>query len=256
MNHQHSFSSVLITGASSGIGEAMALELAAPHITLHLTARNEERLESVAEKCRHKGAIVKTTLIPVTEQEPLAALLKTWYKENPFDLIVANAGIAGDSSNTSNPAKRLRMLTDVNLLGVLNTLEPVMDDMIKNKKGTIGLLGSMASFLPLPPSPAYSATKSGLLTWGDAIRPQLKKHHIHVSVICPGFVRSRITDKNNYTMPFFMEADKAAKIIIKGLKAKKARIAFPWVMYGILSVLSVLPRPLQAFLLTKLPHKE
>ncbi len=256
MSISHPFSSICITGASSGIGEAIALELAAPQITLHLTGRNELRLENVASQCRNKGATVKTTLIPVTAQKDLSAQLSAWYKENPFDLILANAGIAGDSTDTTNPAARLRLLMDVNMIGVLNTLEPIFDDMMKNQKGTIGLVGSMASFLPLPPSPAYSATKSALLTWGDAIRPNLKKHNIHLSVICPGFVRSRITDKNNYTMPFFMEADKAAKIIIKGLARKKARIAFPWPLYATLSLLSILPHPVQSFLLTKLPHKE
>ncbi len=256
MNNQHSFSSILITGASSGIGEAIALELAAPKITLHLTGRNQERLNSVAQKCINQGATIKTTLINVTDQQEFSELLKNWYAQNPFDLILANAGIAGDNLKTANLATGLRTLTDVNITGVLNTLEPLLDDMIRNQKGCIGLLGSMASFLPLPPSPAYSTTKVAILTWGDSIRPALKQHNIHVSVICPGFVRSRITDKNNYIMPFFMEADKAAKIIIKGLIRKKARIAFPWPMYAILSLLSVLPRFLQAFILTKLPYKE
>ncbi|MFV0432025.1 MAG: SDR family NAD(P)-dependent oxidoreductase [Alphaproteobacteria bacterium] len=250
------FSSILITGASSGIGAAIALELAAPNVILHLTARNEERLNEVKAQCSTKGASVYTSNIDVTQQETLAEALKQWDAANPFDLIIANAGIAGNHINTPNPATRLRAINAVNVTGVLNTLEPILDAMIQRKKGHIGLVGSMASFLPLPPSPAYSASKSAILTWGDAIRPSLKKNNIHLSVICPGFVRSRITDANNYTMPFFMEADKAAQIIISGLSRKKARIAFPWPMYFALSFLSILPRPLQSWIVTRMPHKE
>lgn len=250
------FSSILITGASSGIGAAVALELAVPNITLHLTGRNLERLNEIKTQCEAKGAKVYFAIVDVIEQEKIANILKEWDKENPFDCILANAGIAGNHIETHNPATRLRAINAVNVTGVLNTLEPILDNMIQRKKGNIGLLGSMASFLPLPPSPAYSASKAAILTWGDAIRPGLKKKNIHVSIICPGFVRSRITDANNYTMPFFMEGDKAAKIIINGLNKNKPRIAFPWIMYAILSFLSVLPRPLQSFIVTRLPHKE
>lgn len=250
------FSSILITGASSGIGAAIALEFAAPGINLHLTGRNFERLNDIKTQCENKGANIYIAVVDVVEREKITNILIEWDNKNPFDCILANAGIAGNHIQTHNPATRLRAINAVNVTGVLNTLEPLLDNMIKRGYGNIGLLGSMASFLPLPPSPAYSASKAAILTWGDAIRPGLKKKNIYLSVICPGFVRSRITDANNYTMPFFMEGNKAAKIIIKGLNKNKPRIAFPWIMYAILSFLSVLPRPLQSFIVTRLPHKE
>lgn len=250
------FRSILITGASSGIGKALALELASPTVVLHLTARNQERLSKTCALCEKKGATVYQAVIDVTEKERLKQCIAAWDQENPLDLVLANAGIAGNGLPNHNFAQRLEALVEVNILGIINTLEPIMDKMIERKHGSIGLLGSMASFLPLPASPAYSATKTAVLTWGDAIAPALKKHNVFLSVICPGFVRSKITDTNNFPMPFFMESDKAARIIIKALHKKKPRIAFPLPMYFILSVLSVLPRFLQRMLVTKMPHKE
>ncbi len=252
----HSFRSILITGASSGIGKALALELAEPKIVLHLTGRNQERLQETSELCEKKGAIVHQLAIDVTEKQHLQQCIAAWDQANPLDLVLANAGIAGSGLPDHNLTQRLEALVEVNILGVINTLDPVMEAMMKRGHGCIGLLGSMASFLPLPSSPAYSATKSMILTWGDAIAPTLKKHNVFLSVICPGFVRSKITDANNFPMPFFMESDRAARIIIKGLQKKKTRIAFPLPMYLILSLLSILPRFLQRILVTKMPNKE
>lgn len=253
---QHSFRSILITGASSGIGAALALELASANVTLHLIGRNEERLLETCALCEAKGAKVHHAALDVTEKERLEQCIAAWDQANPLDLIVANAGIAGSNLKDHNVVQRLEVLTKVNILGIINTLDPVIEAMIKRKHGSIALLGSMASFLPLPSAPAYGATKSMVLTWGDAIGPVLKKDNIFLSVICPGFVRSKITDANNFPMPFFMESDKAARIIIKGLQKKKPRIAFPLPMYLTLSVLSIFPRFLQRLLTANLPHKE
>lgn len=250
------FQSILITGASSGIGKSLALALAASNVALHLTGRNEERLNLVVEECIKKGAMVKSSLMAVEDYEAMKQQIQQWDDEQPLDLVIANAGIAGNHIESNNVAERLRLLMDTNVTGVLNTIEPVIERMTARKKGQIALMGSMASFLPLPPSPAYCATKSMLLNWGDSIGPNLAKDQLYISVICPGFVRSHITDQNQFPMPFFMEGEKAAHIIIKGLKKRKPRIAFPFALYGILSFLSILPRILQRFILTKLPHKE
>jgi len=222
--------SILITGASSGIGEALAREYAHPGIFLALSGRNRERLDAVAAYCRDKGVTVSADVIDVTDRDAMAEWIKATDAGHPLDLIIANAGIAGDSgARGADLNERLtRDIFDVNMIGVLNTVFPVLENMRKRKHGQLALVSSIAGFRGLPSAPAYSASKATVKAYGEALHGVLARDRVGVSVICPGFVKSRITDKNAFSMPLIISAPKAARKIRKGLEKNQLLIAFPW----------------------------
>jgi short-subunit dehydrogenase len=222
------FSSIVITGASSGIGEALALDYARPGVALALTGRDAGRLDSVAAACRAKGATVVADTVDVVDRETFAAWLTAFDDAHPVDLLIANAGVSIDKDNSSlDDFSVIRRTLDVNVGGVLNTVEPLIARLIARKRGQIAVVSSLASFIGLPYSASYNASKAAVRVWGESIRYVLKKHGIGVSVICPGFVVSRMTAKSPFPMPFLMTAARASAIIRHGLARNRARIAFP-----------------------------
>ena len=257
-NPQH----ILITGASSGIGQALALHYGASGVRLYITGRNQDRLNEVVDMCNQKGAIVQAQVINVTDTTAMADWITSIEK---LDLVIANAGISGGTGGRQDgePIEEARQIFDVNINGVLNTVEPALKKMRTDKtraakieKGQIAIVSSLAGFRGWPSSPAYSASKGCVRFYGEAMRGALKDSNIHINVICPGFVTSRITDANDFPMPFKMSAEKAAKIIAKGLAQNKGRICFPWPMYFICWLIGILPDCLAQKLLSKTPHKD
>ena len=223
-----SFTGIVITGASSGIGEAIALDYARPGAALALTGRDAQRLETVASACRAKGATVFAETIDVTERERFADWLKAFDDAHPVDLILANAGISIDKDNSSiDDFAVIRRTFDVNVYGTLNTVEPLLDRMIARRRGQIAVVSSLAGFIGLPYSASYNASKAAVRVWGESLRYVMKKHDIGVSVICPGFVVSRMTANAPFPMPFLMSSARASSIIRRGLANNRARIAFP-----------------------------
>ncbi len=247
---------ILITGASSGIGKALAVQYAAPEITLLLTGRNAERLKEVESLCRQKGATVETAALNVTDRAALEEKILGWDRQSPVDIVIANAGVSGGTSMDAKQTEaQLREIIDTNINGTFNTVNPLIPRMQERKTGQIVLMSSMAGFRGMPNSPAYSTSKVAVRAYGDALRPLLKKDGITVSTIFPGFVRTPLTDVNTFPMPFMMEADKAAGIIKRGIDSKKSFIAFPWPMHFFCWLLGVMPRLLGDWFLSKAPKK-
>ena len=219
----------LVTGASSGIGEALALECAKRGETLFLSGRNAERLAAVAERCKALGAAaVYTKTVNVTNAEAMRAWMEECDAISPIERVFSNAGVSTGAETEAN----VRETFSVNVGGCLNTVLPAID--IMKRRGTgwrqIIVTASIAGYAPLKACPSYSATKSCVKNWALALRGMLKQEGIKVSAVCPGFVRSRITDRNLCPMPFFMEADKAARKILRGADRNTGLIAFPWPM--------------------------
>ena len=250
------FHSILITGASSGIGEALAEKLADPGICLTISGRNRARLSEVAERCRAKGATVFESVIDVTDQAAMKSWIENADAAHPLDLIIANAGVSPDTSGEVESAAQARRMMEINVTGVFNTIEPIIPRMMARCAGTIALMSSLAGFKGLPSAPGYGASKAWVRSYGEGLRGNLFSNGVSVSVVCPGFVASRITDRNNFPMPLFMDAPKAAAIVLKGLTKNKARIAFPFPMYAMVWLLSVLPLWLTDSILRRLPKKE
>ncbi len=248
---------ILITGASSGLGEALALHYAAPDVFLALSGRNEERLLNVAAACRAKGALTDVAVLNVADR----GMMDDWITDvddvHPLDLVVANAGISGGTGGVMNgePIEQARAIFEVNINGVVNTVAPIMPRMMARRGGQIALVSSMAGFRGFPSAPAYSASKGAVRFYGEALRGAIKETGVKVNVICPGFVKSRMTDANDFHMPFLMEADRAASIIAKGLAADRGRIAFPFPTHLGAWFMSVLPDCIAQKLLRKLPAK-
>jgi short-subunit dehydrogenase len=222
------FTSIVITGASSGIGEALALDYAEPGVALALSGRDGGRLQSVADVCRAKGATVESSPIDVVDRAALSAWLAKFDDAHPVDLLIANAGISIDKDNSSlDDFSIVRRTLAVNVDGVLNTVEPLVGRMMERKSGQIAMVASLAGFFGLPYSASYNASKAYVRVWGESLRFVLKKSGIGVSVICPGFVVSRMTANAPFKMPFLMSAARASSIIRRGLTRNRARIAFP-----------------------------
>ena len=244
----------LITGASSGIGEALALASAKRGDTLFLAGRNEERLADVVRRCRELGAAdVRGTRLDVTDEEAVRAWIKASDAVAPLERVFANAGIGTGVEDERN----VRATFATNVGGVLNTVLPAIE-VFRTRGGghrQIAITASIAGYGPLKSCPAYSATKSCAKTWGLALRGMLRPEGINVSVICPGFVRSRITEKNTCPMPFFLEADKAADIILARLDRNVGLIAFPWPMRLATWVLASLPFRINELVNRLLPEK-
>ena len=243
---------ILITGANSGIGEGLALAYAVPGNHLLLVARNIERLQKIAEKCSAQGATVEFSSIDVREKLSLSPWILEQDQKTPIDLVIANAGIATAQAekifqqqpHTFSDVDQ--MIFDINLQGILNTISPIIPRMQHRRAGQIVLMSSLASYVHLSRFAAYSASKVAVRNYGFALRGLLKKDGIKVNVICPGFIKTPLTDENDFHMVLIMSVQKAIKLMMKGITKNKPLIAFPWRLYFACRLYQCLPVWLQS----------
>ena len=245
---------ILITGASSGIGAGLAEEYAAPNITLFLTGRDNNRLEKIAKKCQDKGAKTEIFSIDVRQKNEISNLLDKISKNHQIDLIIANAGISAATISDIEEESQIEELIDINIKGILNFVIPAQKIMMRQGFGQIALMSSLASFKAVAGSESYSASKAYIRIFGEGLRLKLAKFNIKINVICPGYVKTPLTDKNNFPMPFLMSPQKAAKIIKTGLEKNKSRISFPWQLYNLILIITYFPVKLSDYIFTKLPE--
>lgn len=245
---------IVITGATSGIGAALAIEYADAGVFLALTGRNPERLAAVAAECRQAGAEVSARPLDVLDRSGLEDWIAEIDDAHPIDLIVANAGVSAGTSKAGDELAKARDIFAVNLDGVLNTVLPAIPKMRARRRGQIAIMSSVAGFRGIPGTAAYCGSKAAVKVWGEGLRGQLWQDDVAVSVICPGYVVSTMTDANRFPMPLIMPADKAAKIIRRGLARNKARIVFPWPMHFTVWLIGMLPPAWTDFILRRLPR--
>jgi NAD(P)-dependent dehydrogenase (short-subunit alcohol dehydrogenase family) len=215
------YRNIALTGASSGLGRALALELAAPGVTLHLSGRDAARLGTVAAEVRARGASTTETLLDVTNRDGMEA----WVRNIPgLDLTIANAGIsAGPGDGAFESSGQIRAVFATNVDGVFNTVLPALERRCRH----IAIIGSIAGLIALPSSPAYSAAKAALDFWVRATAPRAAREGITLTIVRPGFIRTPLTEKNPYTMPGLMDSGQAAKIIAAGIARGQQSITFP-----------------------------
>ena len=290
---------ILITGASSGIGQALAIYYAQNGAkNLFICGRNEERLNETRVLCQKYETTVHASVIDVTDRQQIKAWMEQCEKIADINLVIANAGVAAVTETEEN----IYNTFNTNVFGVINTVLPAVKiyqerqerlskqnpnssldqfiartkakkraffrdmfskkylgdigcELYKSDRKAIAIVSSIAGYHGLPACPSYSASKACVKAWGAALRGRLKPLGINVSVICPGFVRSRITDKNKCPMPFFMEAPAAARIIADRLEKNIGLIAFPWPMRLASWLGAVLPARLGEFIYSRLPYK-
>lgn len=248
---------ILITGASSGIGEALARTYARPDTTLLLLGRSAKRLDAVAAACREAGAEVHSATVDVTDKAKTESWIADADDRTPVDLVIANAGIsAGSSGPGGESAAQTRKVFAVNLDGALNTVLPLIPRMRTRRRGQVALMSSLAGYRGVAGAPAYCGSKAAVKAWGEGLRGALRSDGLEVSVICPGFVESRMTAGNRFPMPFLVPADKAARIIRRGLARNRPRISFPWPMAALAWLGAALPPALTDPLINRLPRKQ
>ncbi|MEM0945299.1 MAG: SDR family NAD(P)-dependent oxidoreductase [Pseudomonadota bacterium] len=229
MSRRQSFRHIVLTGASSGIGKALATEMAGPGTRLTLIARDGPRLAAVAGEAEAKGAEVATLTVDVADRGAMAEALRE-ADATPIDLLIANAGVSaglepGRMPEAPGVADRLAA---INYLGVVHTVEPILPQMIARGRGRIALMSSLAGMTPFADMPSYSASKAAVRGYGIALRGAMRQHGVGVTVICPGFVTSRMSARHRGLKLFEISAPKAARIIARGLARGQAQITFPW----------------------------
>lgn len=221
--------SILITGASSGLGAGLARSYAAPGTRLVLTARDAARLEATAAACRDQNAEVVTGRFDVRDAEPLGSWLIEQDQIRPFDLVIGAAGVSAGTGSDDMPegVDLAGMQVRANLLGTIHTVEPLLPRMMGRGSGQVAVIASTAALRGLPFSPGYSASKAGVRAYGEALRALVKPKGVAVSVVIPGFFDTPMTDRWKGPTPFMLSLDKMVAAIRRGLDARRSRIVVP-----------------------------
>jgi short-subunit dehydrogenase len=221
--------SILVTGASSGLGAGLARHYAAAGIRLALTGRDAARLAETADFCRAKGADVITGLFDVADAAPIGAWIVAQDEAAPFDLAIAAAGVSAGTSEAGAPeGHRLATLqVRTNLLGTMNVIEPLIAPMIARKAGQLVVVASTAALRGLPYSPGYSASKAGVRAYGEALRALLAPQGVAVTVVVPGFFDTPMTDRWKGPTPFMVSLDDMVRVIAKGIRRRSSRVVHP-----------------------------
>ena len=227
-----------VTGASGGIGRAVALKLVENGFDVWATARTEEALQTLADEAKGKLHVLPGD---VTDLVAMRQAVDTITARGPLALAILNAGIYTPQRAREFNAEIAGKMVDVNLKGVINGLEPVMAHMMARKSGVIALTASVAGYRGLPASGPYSATKAGLIALAESLAMDLVDHNVRMSVINPGFVETEATSVNDFEMPFLIQPEEAARRIVKGLSRPGFEIAFPRRFELILKTIGLLP---------------
>ena len=230
----------IVTGASGGIGAALAAAYAAPGVMLHLGGLDARRLEAVADRCRSLGASVATRRQDVADKNGMADWVAGADAESDgLDLVIANAGIYLPADEVGEAtAADIRREFEINALGVLNTVLPAIEAMRRRRHGHLALMSSLSSFRGMGLMPAYCASKAAVRVWGEGLRDQLAPHNVRVTIICPGHVATPICNMRGRGV---LTPDHAARLIRAGIDANRPRIAFPTLLYAYLLLSSALP---------------
>ena len=230
----------IITGASSGIGEALARELARRGWDIALLARRADLLEALV-----KELPTKSVALPCDVTDAAAVKIAVRQGEEalngPFDLAIANAGVGVPSHASKFILADAELMTKVNLLGMFNLFDAVIPSMIERRAGRFAGIASIAGLRGLPTSSVYSATKAAMHAFLEASRVELRQYGVGVTTVNPGFVITPMTDKNRFKMPFLMKVDDAARVIADGLERGKRVVEFPRPMSMVMRFARLIP---------------
>jgi len=235
---------ILITGASSGLGEVLALHYATKENQLILIARREDRLCDVAQQCRVKGGEVETIVADVNDFERMTEIGERLSLQ-PIDRIILNAGVSVGHGGGVTPFEDFERLFKTNFLSVHALLEPIIPKLIEQKSGEIVFISSLASLLTMPTSIAYSSSKRALNAYAEGLHYQLKPYGITVMTIMPGFIDSEMTRKNRFKMPFLLKTEEGIARIVHAIERKKIRYAFPFRFYLMIRIVLLFPQSLR-----------
>ena len=245
---------VIITGASSGIGRALAMEYGARGATLGLIARRADLLALLAASLPVRSY---TYAVDVTDASALAMAAQEFVASvGTPDVVIANAGVsAGTLTGKPEDNAVFEEILAINVTGMMLTFQPFVEAMKRQRKGVLVGIASVAGFRGLPGAAAYSASKAAAISYLESLRVELRGSGVSVVTICPGYVVTPMTSKNPYRMPFLIDAGVAASKMARAIAARKRFYVLPWQMALVGWVLRRLPRPLYDLLFARVPHK-
>ncbi len=247
---------VVITGASAGLGAALAAAYAAPGVKLVLIARNEPRLAAIADLCRRSGADVITGSVDLTDAVATTTFIASieaqvgiaGSTQGGIDLVIANAGVftGRQTDGTLETTDDIAWMVRTNIEGVANVVQPALIGMRARKSGHIAIVGSLAALQPLADAPGYSASKAGVMAYGEALQEYLIPDRIRVSLVYPGHIETAQVAHHVGALPHMMSPERAAARIKRGLDAGRTFIAFPWQLLWLIRLGRGLPYRLRA----------
>lgn len=241
---------VWVTGASSGIGEHVALRLAAQGWTVLASARRADALAALAACATGAGRIVPVPL-DVTDLDAVRRTVAEMEQAHgPIATLVLNAGTFAPDSAAKLSAERYRQTVEVNLMGVVNCLDAALPGLIARRKGHVVIVSSVAGYRGLPRSLAYGPTKAALINLAESLYLDLERYGVRVQLVNPGFIKTPLTDKNDFPMPFLMPVEEAADRMVAEMRGEGFEITFPRRFTFMLQRLRCLPYPLY-FALTR-----
>lgn len=221
---------VFLTGASSGIGEGIALAMAKQGAILGLLARREELLKDLARRCEKLGGNARIFPRDVVDPDSVMRAANVLREEfGRIDILIANAGIGGNNQETRDlQPEAVKKVIDINLLGSANSVAAVLTHMLERQSGHLVAISSLAGFRGLPKSAAYSASKAGMTAFFESVRLDVQDKGVAVTIIQPGFIKTPLTSGRENKMPFLMELDDAIPHFLKAIEKRKKFAAFPW----------------------------
>ena len=233
---------VLVTGASSGIGQALSVELGRHGASIGLLARRADLLETIVDEVRAAGGDAIALPVDVTDaaavQEAAGKLRERFGK---IDVLIANAGVGATTDAKDLRADEVAKLVNINLLDAVNSVTSVLPQMVKQGSGQLVAISSLAGYRGLPKSAAYCASKAAVSAFFESLRLDLRGSGVDVSIIHPGFIKTPLTAGRQADMPFLMELDDATRKIVRAIESRKTSIAFPWQLATIVLVVMVFP---------------
>lgn len=234
---------VFLTGASSGIGEGLAVALAKKGTTLGLLARRKDLLYKLKKDCEKAGGTARVFACDVTDEDAVQRAVDDFvYEFEHIDILIANAGIGGNNKETrALQPLAVKKVIDINLLGAVNSVHAVLPQMLKRGHGHLVAISSLAGFRGLPKSAAYSASKAGMTAFFESVRLDVKHMGIDVTIIQPGFIRTPLTAGREAKMPFLMHLDDAIPLFLSAIEKKKRFAAFPWRLATIVRMGRIMP---------------
>ncbi len=236
---------IWITGASTGIGRELARQYAEAGHAVFATARSEDNLASLVDECAPYSGSVIALAGDVCDADRMSAIFQQICDDKGVpDLVVLNAGTHKPTNATSFVLEDHIRLLDINFNGVLKGMNACLPMFLERGSGQLAVVASVAGFRGLPRAGAYGASKAALINLCESMQPELKAKGVDLRLVCPGFVKTPLTDLNEFPMPFLMPVDKAVKAMIRGLGSSKFQIIFPWRMGVAMKLLRMMPNRL------------
>lgn len=243
---------VLITGATSGLGWALAEHYAAPGILLSLAGRDAERLAAIRQLCEAKGAVVEAAQVDVTDAEAMERWLVARDDAQEVGILIANAGMGGSAvvpGTSGEDGPLARRIVEVNTIGVINSVTPLLPRMTARKRGRVALIGSISGAIGLPQSPVYCASKAAVQIYGDALRRLVRQHGVMVTNVLPGFVDTPMSRSLDMPRPFCWPVEKAARHVARAIARGSRQCVFPWQLRLSIGLQNYLPLALTDFIM-------